>query len=149
MKLSVFFVIPLCFFVVACASNPSAVIYTRDQAMVVQQVKFGTILSVQQVNIEGAQSGVGAAAGAVVGGIAGSSVGDGRGSAVAAVLGSVAGGMLGSKIENSISKKSGVELSVELDDGQIISVVQEGEEAFMVGDRVRLLTRDGVARISR
>ena len=72
----------------------------------------------------------------------------GRGSAIAAVLGGVAGGVIGNKVENAATKKVGVELSVQLDDGELISVVQKAEEPFSVGDRVRLLTSHGVARIS-
>ena len=148
MKRNSLWIIPLCLFVVACAQNPSATTYSRDQVLHVQHVQLGTITSVRQVQIEGTKSGVGAVAGTVVGGVAGSGVGDGRGSAIAAVLGGVAGGVIGSKVESAATKKAGVELSVQLDDGELISVVQKAEEPFSVGDRVRLLTSHGVARIS-
>jgi len=148
MKHRMFLIIPLCLFVVACGSNPSATTYSRDQALAVQQVQFGTVLSIQNVNIEGTKSGIGAAAGGVIGGVAGSGVGDGRGSAIAAVIGGVAGGLIGDKVENEATKKAGLEITVQLDSGAIISVVQQAEEAFLIGDRVRLLTRSGVARVS-
>lgn len=148
MKLSVFLIIPLCVFVVACSSNPSATTYSRDQTLAVQQVQFGTVLSVQNVNIEGTKSGVGTVAGGLIGGIAGSGVGHGRGSAIAAVIGGVAGGLIGDKVEQAATKKAGLELTVQLDSGNIISIVQEAEEVFQAGDHVRLLTRNGVARIS-
>lgn len=148
MKRSIFLIIPLCLLVVACAQNPSATTYSRDQVLHVQQVQLGTITSVRQVQIEGTKSGVGAAAGTVVGAVAGSGVGDGRGSAIAAVIGGVAGGLIGDKVENAATKKAGVELTVQLDSGGLISVVQEAEEPFGVGDRIRLLTSHGVARVS-
>lgn len=152
MKRKILLIIPLCLFMVACAQHraqdPSATTYSRDQTLHVQQVEFGTVTSVRSVQIEGTQSGIGAAAGTVVGGVAGSGIGDGRGSTIAAVLGGVAGGVLGDKAENAVTKKAGLELTVQLDDGEMISVVQEAEETFRVGDRVRLLTSHGVARIS-
>lgn len=148
MKRSVLLIIPLCLFLVACSSNPSATTYSRDQTLAVQQVQFGTVLAVQNVNIEGSKSGVGTVAGGVIGGVAGSGVGHGRGSAVAAVVGAVAGGLIGDKVENAATKKAGLELTVQLDNGNVISVVQQAEETFMVGDQVRLLTRHGVARVS-
>ena len=148
MKFNMFLIIPLCLFLVACASSPSATTYSRDQVRTVQQVELGTIASVQQVQIEGTKSGAGAAIGAVVGGIAGSGVSNGRGSSIATVLGAVGGGLLGHTIENAATKKTGLELTVELDSGRLVSVVQEAEEPFRVGDRVRLLSRGGVTRVS-
>ena len=148
MKRGVLLIIPLCLFLVACSSNPSATTSSRDQTLTVQQVQFGTVLAVLNVNIEGTKSGVGTVAGGVIGGIAGSGVGHGRGSAIAAVIGGVAGGLIGDKIENAATKKAGLELTVELDNGNIISIVQQAEEAFEVGDQVRLLTHQGIARVS-
>jgi len=148
MRFKILLILPLCLIVAACAQNPSATTYSRDQVLHVQQVQFGTIVSVRQVQIEGTQSGVGAAAGTVIGGVAGSGVGDGRGSAIAAVVGGVAGGLIGDKVESAATKKAGLELTVQLDSGGIVSVVQQAEEVFRTGDRVRLLTSHGVARVS-
>jgi len=148
MKYKALFIIPVCLLVVACSTNPSATTYSRDQTLSVQQVQLGTITSIRQVQIEGTQSGVGAAAGTVIGGVAGSGIGDGRGSTIAAVVVGVAGGLVGDKVENAVTKKDGLEITVQLDNGNAISVVQEADEIFQVGDRVRLLTSQGTARIS-
>ena len=149
MKRLVLFIIPWCLLLLACSSNPSATTYSRDQTLAVQQVQFGTILAVQNVNIEGTKSGIGTVAGGVIGGVAGSGVGHGRGSTIAAVIGGVAGGLIGDKVESAATKKAGFELTVELVNGNIISVVQQAEETFSVGDQVRLLTNhDGGARVS-
>lgn len=148
MNIKALIMIPFCLVLVACGANPSATTYSRDQALSVQQVQFGTITAIRPVQIAGTQSGVGAAAGTVVGGVAGSGIGDGRGSTIAAVVVGVAGGLLGNKIEQETTKKDGLEMTVQLDNGNIISVVQQAEELFQVGDRVRLLTSQGKARIS-
>ena len=65
------------------------------------------------------------------------------------MLGAVAGGVAGHAIEEHATKKNGLELTVRLDSGRTIAIVQEDTgESFRVGDRVRLLESGGTARIS-
>jgi outer membrane lipoprotein SlyB len=132
----------------ACASSNSGDVYTRDQTRQVQTVKMGVVESVRQVKIEGTKTPIGAGAGAAVGGIAGSSVGDGKTSAIAAVLGAVAGGVAGAAAEEGITRKDGVEVTVRLDSGAIIAIVQEADEAFAPGETVRILEGGGVTRVT-
>ncbi len=132
----------------ACASSNSGSVYSRDEARKVQTVKTGVIESVRQVKLEGTKSPVGTIAGGAVGGIAGSSVGGGRGSAIAAVIGAVAGGLAGSALEEGITRKDGVELTVKLDGGGLIAIVQEADEVFIAGEKVRILESGGVSRVS-
>lgn len=132
----------------ACASSNSGSVYSRDEARKVQTVKTGVIESVRQVKLEGTKSPVGTIAGGAVGGIAGSSVGGGRGSAIAAVIGAVAGGLAGSALEEGITRKDGVELTVKLDGGGLIAIVQEADEVFTAGEKVRILESGGVSRVS-
>lgn len=132
----------------ACASSNSGSVYSRDEARKVQTVKTGVIESVRQVKLEGTKSPVGTIAGGAVGGIAGSSVGGGRGSAIAAVIGAVAGGLAGSALEEGITRKDGVELTVKLDGGGLIAIVQEADEVFAAGEKVRILESGGVSRVS-
>ncbi|HUW26492.1 MAG TPA: glycine zipper 2TM domain-containing protein [Gallionella sp.] len=131
-----------------CASSKSGDVYTRDQARKPLLVKMGVVESVRMVKIEGTKSAIGPAAGAVVGGIAGSDIGGGKGSAVGAVLGSVAGGVVGAAAEEGFTRQDGVEVTVRLENGEVIAVVQEARETFNVGDRVRILEGDGVTRVS-
>lgn len=132
----------------ACASSNSGSVYSRDEARRVQTVRTGVIESVRQVKLEGTKSPVGTIAGGAVGGIAGSSVGGGRGSAIAAVIGAVAGGLAGSALEEGITRKDGVELTVKLDGGGLIAIVQEADEVFTAGEKVRILESGGVSRVS-
>jgi outer membrane lipoprotein SlyB len=132
-----------------CASGLGSGDYERRDARRVYEVKMGTVESVRNVQIEGSKSGVGTATGAVVGGVAGSNIGQGKGAIVGAVLGAVAGGMAGKAIEEHGTKKNGLELTVRLDSGRTIAIVQEDTgESFRVGDRVRLLESGGEARVS-
>lgn len=133
-----------------CASSKSGDVYTRDQARREQTIRMGIIESVRPVTMEGTKSAVGPMAGAAVGGIAGSTLGHGKGSAVTAVIGAVAGGLAGAAIEEGVTRRQALEITVKLDNGQFLAIVQEGDAAeFRPGDRVRLLSTGGETRVSR
>lgn len=132
----------------ACASSNSGSVYSRDEARRVQTVKLGVVESVRQVKLEGTKSPVGTVAGAAVGGVAGSSIGNGRGSTIAAVIGAVVGGIAGSAAEEGLTRKDGLEITVKLDSGNMVAVVQEADEPFSPGDKVRLLENGGTTRVS-
>ena len=133
----------------ACAtSNPNVVpVY---QAQRVSHVYDATVLAVRPVTIDGSQSGVGAGAGAIVGGIAGSAIGGGNGAAIAAVLGAVVGGVAGNAIERDSTTQNGVEIIVQMRDGQRRAVIQGVTgDAWAPGDPVILIVSGGNARIAR
>jgi outer membrane lipoprotein SlyB len=132
-----------------CATySNSGAVYSAGQTQREQIVRFGVIESVRQVAIQRPQSGVGTLAGAGVGGVAGSAVGGGRGSVVGAIVGAVAGGVAGNAIENSANTRPGYELTVRLDNGEMRAIVQEADEPFQPGERVRILSRGGVSRVT-
>ncbi len=131
-----------------CAPGLGGGTYSRDQARREQNVRLGVVDSVREVQIEGTRSGVGPAAGAVVGGIAGSTIGQGRGSAVGAVLGGVAGGVAGQAAEQATTRQTGYEITVRLDNGQLLAVTQGADEAFRAGDRVRILSDGATTRVT-
>jgi outer membrane lipoprotein SlyB len=132
-----------------CAARQSGGVYSPQEAGREQTVRFGTVESVRQVQIQGNRSPVGTVAGGVVGGIAGSTMGHGRGSAVGAVLGGVAGGVAGSAIEEGVTKKNGVEITIKLDNGDLRAIVQEADEnQFKPGQRVRLVSTGGMTRVT-
>lgn len=132
----------------ACASSNSGSVYSRDEARKVQTVKTGVVESVRQVKLEGTKSPVGTVAGGAVGGIAGSSVGHGKGSAIGAVIGAVAGGLAGAAAEEGLTRKDGVEITIKLDGGGLIAIVQEADEVFKAGEKVRILESGGESRVS-
>lgn len=132
-----------------CAASQSGSAYSRTQTRQAQEVEMGTVESVRQVQIEGTKTPIGAVAGAAVGGIAGSNIGGGKGRAVGAILGAVGGGLAGAAIEEGVTRKPGLEITVRLDSGRMLAVTQEADEAFAPGERVRILTgNDGVTRVS-
>lgn len=114
-------------------------VYTRDQARTSQSVYYGTILRVEEVVIEGTQTGAGTIAGGVMGGALGSAVGGGAGRTIATAGGAILGGLAGSAMEKGATTAVGVELEVELDNGELLLVVQEKDSLYQVGDRVRVI----------
>jgi outer membrane lipoprotein SlyB len=147
----------LCLFLIAstgllasCASSRSAQVYSRDQAMQEMRVNYGTVQSVRAVQLEGTKSGIGAVGGGVTGGVLGSMVGGGRGQVLGAVVGALGGAAVGAMAEEGVTRKNALEITVELDSGEIVSVVQEADLEFYAGERVRVLrANDGSSRVQK
>ncbi|HSH71096.1 MAG TPA: hypothetical protein VK997_14340 [Deferrisomatales bacterium] len=128
--------------------STSGKVYSRDQAQTTYRAFSGTVLEVQAVAIEGNQSGAGALAGGALGGALGSAAGGGAGKTIAVVGGAIIGALAGSATEKKVTGDDGLELLVELDGGEVLSVVQEADQAFAPGDRVRVLKgSDGTIRV--
>ena len=123
--------------------------YSRDQARREQTVRMGHVESVREVKLEGTRTGLGAGTGAVAGGVAGSTIGHGTGSALAAIAGAVVGGVAGQAAEQGVTAKRGVEVTVKLDNGSMVAIVQEADETFRPGDRVRVLSDGATSRVTR
>lgn len=123
--------------------------YSRGQVRGEQTVRLGVVEGVRDVRIDARDTGTGVLAGAALGGIAGSELGRGRGSVAGAVAGAVVGGVIGQAVEKSANDRRGVEVTIKLDSGRVIAVTQEADELFRVGDRVRVLSGQGVTRVTR
>ena len=133
-----------------CAAGLGGGTYSRGEARRTMVVQYGTVEAVRAVRLEGTKTPIGAGAGAAVGGIAGSGVGGGRGQAAATVIGAVVGGLAGAAAEEGVTRKPGVEVTVRLENGQVLAVVQEDEgEMFRPGERVRVLRDSGTTRVTR
>ena len=134
---------------VSCASSRSGSVYTRDQARQAQTVQLGVVTHVRTVLIEGTKTPAGTLAGGALGGVAGSAVGGGKGRDLMTVVGAIAGAAAGSAAEEGLTRKEGLEITVRLENGTVMAVVQEADEAFQVGDSVRVLkSADGTTRVT-
>ncbi len=132
-----------------CVVAPhSASVYDGRQTQNEQSVRMATVDAVREVTIDTRNSGTGTLAGAALGGIAGSNVGGGKGSVAAGIAGAVVGGIIGSQIENDANKRRGLEITVRLDNGELRAITQEADEAFRVGERVRLLSSGRTTRVT-
>lgn len=131
-----------------CATHQGSKTYTRGQAQRQLAVYYGTVLRVSAVTIETPPTGIGPAAGAAAGGVVGSTVGHGSGSTIGAVAGAIGGAAVGAVAEKALGTKAGLELEVELDDGRLMVIVQEKDDTFVVGDRIRVIQGpDGTTRV--
>jgi outer membrane lipoprotein SlyB len=134
--------------VAGCApKSMSGDVYSRERAQRVQTIEYGEVVEVRQVLIEGTKSGVGTVAGGVLGGALGSGIGRGAGTTIGVVGGAIAGGFAGSAVEEAATKQPGVEVTIRMDTGKTIALVQGIDPPVFVGDRVRVLRNpDGSAR---
>jgi len=134
-----------------CATSNSGKVYTDDQARRVHTVVQGVVTSVKSVTIEQGEKPVaGSIIGGLAGGVLGSTIGSGSGKRVATVGGALAGAAGGAAAERQMATKPGLEITIRQDNGQTIVIVQEADESFSPGDRVRVITGpDGTTRVSR
>lgn len=132
--------VALSFAITGCASSTSGGSYSRNQVGSVNQAASGEVISVRQVQIEGTKSGIGAGAGAIAGGAAASQIGGGRTeNLIAGVAGALIGGLAGAAAEEGVTRGTGFEYIVRLDDGRTITVVQGGDVYIPPGSRVNVL----------
>ena len=108
-----------------CAGSQSGSAYSTSQTRGEMHIRMGVVESVRTVIIEGS-----------------------RGSTVGSILGAVVGGIAGQAVEERANRKEGLEITIKLDNGQMIAVTQEADEAFRAGERVRVLSGSGATRVS-
>ncbi len=118
----------------------------------------GRVVSIREVGIAGQGGGgggngvfvgglLGAGAGATIGAITSNSLGGGL---VGAVLGMVGGAIAGSIADGQRGSGRGIEVTVQRDDGQQVTVAQRDDGDIQLGDRVQIVqNRQGVAQVVR
>ncbi len=127
--------------ITGCSSTPtnSGDTFRRSQTQSIQTVETGVVQSVRVVTIQRGGSNVGGA-------VAGAAVGSAVGGPVATVGGAAAG----SAIQQAANTGQGLEVTILLDNGQTVAVVQEGPlDAFRPGDLVNVTSDGTTARVSR
>lgn len=109
-----------------------------------KQVREGEVVAHRYVVVQ--DDGSGRFLGALIGAVLGSTMGGGEGRRLTLVGGAILGGVVG----NEAGKANAEELTVALDNGRTVVVVVKGNNAFLVGDRVRII-KDGntVASVQR
>jgi outer membrane lipoprotein SlyB len=117
----------------------------------------GRVMSIREVPLRSNQSGVsdgtliGGGVGAAGGALAGGLIGGSAGSAIlGGVLGAVGGAVAGTAIDRNGSTKRGIEVTIQRDDGQNVTIAQIDDGDVQMGDRVAIVyDRNGVARAVR
>jgi outer membrane lipoprotein SlyB len=126
-----------------CAKNISSNEYSETEVGAVKHTYRGAVISARNVKVNGADSlgdnQAGLIGGGLAGGILGSQPGKGRGSSVGLVLGAAAGALGGAFAEKGLKSQEGIEYSVELSSGRIMTLVQGTDHALSVGQRVLVM----------
>lgn len=134
----------------ACATPSSGQIYSRNEARTAWTVVQGRVSDVKPVQIEGNKSVLGTAGGGYVGYELGRTLGSGQGRDLAGAVGAVAGAATGQVVEERVTRQNGLQITIDLDRGESIAVVQAADVAFAPGERVKVLRRgDGAARVAK
>jgi outer membrane lipoprotein SlyB len=136
------------------SSPPQAQAYSGSAPAQPEQVvvRLGVVQSVRstQIAANGTQpSGFGSSGTGSGNGLASGAVGAGQSSLVTGEVGSIAGAVASNAIENGIAIRDGLEITVRLDSGELRAIDQQATgETFQAGDRVRVLSGDGVTRVT-
>ncbi|PHV11380.1 hypothetical protein [Chitinimonas sp. BJB300] len=130
-----------------CASDRSANVYNPSEAMSESRVRTGVVESVRPVKIQ-SDSDLGKIIGAIIGGVAaGGNVGKGKGSIVSGTIGAAVGGAAGNAIGKQANSKDALEIVLQMDSGEVISIVQEPDVPMAVGQKVRVISQGRVSRV--
>ena len=138
----------------ACAQSGSGSLQSSQSGYALA-TEVGVIKSKRAFEASTGVTGLGPAVGAIAGGIGGSFLGPGRSSrrrgfsssaaavsALGSLGGAVAGGLLGYVIEDGLTRKIVTEYIVQLNDGSLVTIVQENG-TLSPGQRVFLQTTRG------
>lgn len=153
MKSTLFALLPAIALLGSCAQpSLSGDVYSRGEARQGQSVQTGRITAIRPVKIEG-NTQAGALLGSIAGGVLGSNIGGGRTSNTAgAIGGALVGGAVASQAQKSMGTRNGLEITVKLDSGSSVGVVQEVDpkrgSSFSIGDRVRVISSGGAMRVA-
>ncbi|WP_108444776.1 glycine zipper 2TM domain-containing protein [Halomonas denitrificans] len=136
-----------------CANTApySGNVYSGNQAKAAQSVTFGTITALRRVQIQAdSRAGglIGTGGGAVIGGLLGNQVGGGSGRTLATAAGVIAGSVAGSRLEESSNLIPAWEIEIRQDNGQNVVIVQKADQAFQVGQRVRIIGSGASASVA-
>jgi outer membrane lipoprotein SlyB len=126
-----------------CADSLGGSDYSRRDARQAYRVLYGEVAGVNPVRIEGEATGLGTAGGAAIGYSLGRVIGDGDSGRLAGAVAGTAGAVAGREIEKSLTAEDGLEITVRLDGGETLLIVQSADVAFRVGERVRVLRGQG------
>ena len=121
-----------------CANRSmSGQTFPRSNAQSAWNVDYGEVVDVREVKVEGEASLLGILIGSAIGHAVGTEV---SGSRNAGAVGAVVGAAAGAATEQAVTDTDALQITVELDSGNTVAIVQDDEDRFEDGERVRVLT---------
>ena len=136
-------------------SSPASAAYERNQAVPVEKVVYGQVVSIKYVTqtelVEDRNVGWKTFGGALVGGVIGYQFGGGSGQDIATVLGALLGGATAKQYGNSTRtlEYKLIEMMIDLGDDNQVMVIQDEDPGmtFNAGDEVRVVYLKGYVRV--
>ena len=124
--------------VAGCAHRSmSSHTFPTSGAQTVWNVEYGEVVDVRPVAVEGEISLMGILLGSTIGSAIGAGVSD---SGNAHAVGAIAGAVAGAAIEQASTGTNAQQITVDLESGGTVAIVQDDEEQFESGERVRVMT---------
>lgn len=129
-----------------CGTDFSGNRYEASAVGEVSRTDRGTVISLRKVELKPESSTAGTALGAVGGGVVGSLFGGGNAKFATAAAGAVAGGVAGNALASRAEE--GIEYTVRLENGSIVTIAQGSTPAISVGQKVYIVNSNkGRSRI--
>ena len=136
--------------VAGCAKNSSQSVYDHSEIGKSVAVSFGTVIARREIDINGKNTGTGALIGGAAGAGVGSYMGSGSGSIWVAAAGLIVGAAVGAIAEQAAADRKGIEYTIILKSGVVMTVAQEVTEKDVLlneGDRVIVQNSRGYQRV--
>ena len=144
-KFVIALILPVMAVLAGCASQIGANQYDSAAVGSVNRARAGTIVSVRAITVADSDNSLGTAIGGIAGG-----VGEGllfkKGQIVKKVPQDQVGGAAGNLAQRGLSKQSGYEYVVQLDNGGLVTVTQGSDVLMAVGQRCMVLYGSGSDR---
>lgn len=136
-------------FVAGCTFPSSRTTVPRSHVGVMQRLDLGQVVAVREVVIDGEKTYLGIASGGSIGAAAGYPGGRANtGDYVVQAISATAGAIVGAAVEELATRKLGQEITVQLDTGDTVVIIQEADDGyFQEGDRVQVHSAQGVASV--
>ena len=132
-KFVIALILPVMAVLAGCASQIGANQYDSAAVGSVNRARAGTIVSVRAITVADSDNSLGTAIGGIAGGLG-------------AVGGALVGGAAGNLAQRGLSKQSGYEYVVQLDNGGLVTVTQGSDVLMAVGQRCMVLYGSGSDR---
>jgi len=121
-----------------CADSLGGRSYSRSDARQAYVVHYGEVVDIDAVQIEGEATLLGTGGGAAIGYRLGRLIGSGDSSRLAGAVAGTAGAVAGREVEKSVTSEDGLEITVKMDRGDTLLIVQSADVQFSAAERVRV-----------
>lgn len=139
-KFAIALVVPMMLALSGCVDNIGADHYNTSATGQVTRAVKGTIIAVRPVVVSDGDGQFGKLAGAAAGGVAGSMIGGSDAVHIlGAIGGAVIGGIAGEATQDGLSRQRGYEYTIQLDNGNIVSLVQGTDVVLGIGQKCLVL----------